>query len=214
MMRSVVYFLRAIPSGNIKIGISTNPKARIGTLRTATHEAIEVIGMIAGDARLERKLHKEFADFRLAGEWFRPSSRLMARIDELCVEPIDLGDVVGPASDDYTKKAAKWLRLTEDLVAARSGQTVLQIRPIVAARCGLTVGTLANLRKERTVSISARDFFAVERVFIEEHKSEIKLLNAEVAALVARGFGRVESTTAAASLASAKILLKQATQAR
>lgn len=71
-----VYFLESGPY--MKIGFSDNPIARAGTVTRLgkrpddlPFEAeVDLIGWIPGDRKVETKVHKVFADIRVAGEWF------------------------------------------------------------------------------------------------------------------------------------------------
>lgn len=67
-----VYFAKHAQTSLIKIGMSINPIARTKALRT------ELIGVIAGDQKREREIHKQFHRLRVmdgAGlpgtEWFK-----------------------------------------------------------------------------------------------------------------------------------------------
>jgi hypothetical protein len=78
-----VYF--ALASGSerfVKIGTSYDPNQRISALRNGgtlepdeirenrSSFALSLIGYVQGDGELERHLHRAFADYRCAGEWF------------------------------------------------------------------------------------------------------------------------------------------------
>lgn len=75
-MTSVVYFVQA-PSGAIKIGWTGDLHRRMQNLQSATHETIEVLATLPGDAILEAHLHERFAECKLHGEWFRSSQPLL-----------------------------------------------------------------------------------------------------------------------------------------
>lgn len=82
-----VYFLR---SGNVvKIGFSTNLRERQKSLRTARPEPSFICKVVKGSPATERALHKRFAQYRLAGEWFDLRGDL-ARHLEQHIYPIDL----------------------------------------------------------------------------------------------------------------------------
>ena len=80
---SVVYFIQATPSGNIKIGLTADPEARLIGLQTGTHESLTLLATARGDRLTEMGLHRQFAEDHIAREWFRPSVALRAHIDAI-----------------------------------------------------------------------------------------------------------------------------------
>lgn len=71
-----VYFIESGPY--MKIGFSNDPFERNSTVTRNgkrpddlpfDHET-DLIGWIPGDRKVERRLHKQFEDIRVAGEWF------------------------------------------------------------------------------------------------------------------------------------------------
>lgn len=77
-IRQDVYFLRAGKDGPIKIGIAQDTVNRMGQLQCGCAWPIEVLGTIEnGGRKLEAKLHKQFANLRMNGEWFEPRRELI-----------------------------------------------------------------------------------------------------------------------------------------
>lgn len=76
-----VYFIQQETDGPIKIGASRNVEARVKTLRTGSHVALNLLGVTAGGFDLERALHHELSDFQLEGEWFSPTPEVFAAIN-------------------------------------------------------------------------------------------------------------------------------------
>jgi hypothetical protein len=72
--RSKYVYLMKHSNGFVKIGFSTNPRAREKTLQ-AEDPRIEMLGFFAASNDVERKLHQIFADLRVRGEWFRLEER-------------------------------------------------------------------------------------------------------------------------------------------
>lgn len=73
-----VYFFQEIGGeGLIKIGVSWNPKKRRREVELARGRRIQMLCLLRGGARLERQLHAELGDFRVSGEWFLPSEKVM-----------------------------------------------------------------------------------------------------------------------------------------
>ena len=72
-----VYLIQADEDGPIKIGVATNVSSRFSSLQVATHIPLKLLGLIDGDEKMERRLHKKFEDLHLRGEWFMPGTALM-----------------------------------------------------------------------------------------------------------------------------------------
>jgi hypothetical protein len=96
-----VYFVRAGPDGPVKIGLARDVARRLKTLQTASPVPLLLLGVVPGDAKVERQLHRRFAGSRLRGEWFTPSPELLAHIDAL-VHP--------PAPEPLTPERAREIR--------------------------------------------------------------------------------------------------------
>jgi hypothetical protein len=85
----VIYFIRAVNSGTIKIGVSNDPRRRLESMQTGSPEPLELLGVLPGGVDEERRLHRRFSAFRIHGEWFRGDETLAKAIDELVKKPID-----------------------------------------------------------------------------------------------------------------------------
>ena len=77
-----VYFILST-NGTIKIGISQTPEWRIKDLQRDRDDRLTLLGVCEGGLRKEQALHKEFAAYRVRGEWFNQSDELWAKIFEL-----------------------------------------------------------------------------------------------------------------------------------
>jgi hypothetical protein len=73
-----VYMIQQGADGPIKIGFSSDIRARISGLQTANPYPLRLLKTIPGNELLERKLHSRFAKHRLVGEWFKPEADLLA----------------------------------------------------------------------------------------------------------------------------------------
>lgn len=82
---SSVYFIKAAGPA-IKIGFATNVAIRIASLQTSSHEPLTLLASVAGDRALEKSLHQQFKHLKLAGEWFKDTPELRARIADLTQE--------------------------------------------------------------------------------------------------------------------------------
>jgi hypothetical protein len=80
-----VYFLRAKDNRHVKIGHSSRPYGRMGSLQTGNSSPLEMLAIMPGGYVVERSLHTLFAKDRVrpGGEWFHPSTALMAFIREV-----------------------------------------------------------------------------------------------------------------------------------
>jgi len=72
-------YLYCISGGELcKFGFSADPPKRLRALQTGSAEVLQLVHTIAVDVDsvrlLERTLHKEFANLRVRGEWFRCSA--------------------------------------------------------------------------------------------------------------------------------------------
>jgi hypothetical protein len=80
-----VYFILNEESRAIKIGRARDVAKRLKTLQTSSPAPLKSLGAAAlanekAAADFEAKLHAEFADIRLTGEWFRAEAKLLERI--------------------------------------------------------------------------------------------------------------------------------------
>lgn len=79
---SVVYFVTPSRSRRVKIGVTTNLKARLARLQATNHVPLELLLALPGDQVLEGRLHNRFRDDRMHGEWFKFSDRIKQFIAE------------------------------------------------------------------------------------------------------------------------------------
>lgn len=78
-----VYFVQGVAGGPIKIGTSSDVADRVRTLQCASPVLLQVIGVVAGDQRLEQVLHRRLTSHRLHGEWFADVPEVRAAIAEV-----------------------------------------------------------------------------------------------------------------------------------
>lgn len=74
-----VYFI-GNGRGQVKIGTASNVKSRLSGLQTGSPDELELLAYIPGGNARERKLHDEYAEYRIRGEWFELSHRIQAGI--------------------------------------------------------------------------------------------------------------------------------------
>lgn len=66
----VVYVIGQYGSGVVKIGTTSNLRARLRTIQTGSPVRLEVLWSCPGGRNLEAYLHDAFSPLRLEGEWF------------------------------------------------------------------------------------------------------------------------------------------------
>lgn len=69
---AVIYFVEAPSTGLVKIGFTTNLKARLYSLRGGGGAAVvmRLVKAIPGSRRVEAAMHRRFKAHRVRGEWF------------------------------------------------------------------------------------------------------------------------------------------------
>jgi transcriptional regulator with XRE-family HTH domain len=72
-----IYVIQQGRSGPLKIGTSFDPESRMRTLQTGVIDGLTLLHQFDGDEQIERQLHARFNQYRLAGEWFSPSSEIL-----------------------------------------------------------------------------------------------------------------------------------------
>ena len=88
MRKAKVYFIRCEETGRVKIGIAKAPHARLTQIQTMSPTRLSLVLSVKGGRKLEKELHKQFADSWSHGEWFEPNDKLTARMDELSAEKL------------------------------------------------------------------------------------------------------------------------------
>lgn len=73
----MIYFIKNISNGQIKIGFADSPNKRLTDLQTGSSDRLVLIKSIEGDRAAEAELHKQFALHRLNGEWFTPADEIV-----------------------------------------------------------------------------------------------------------------------------------------
>jgi hypothetical protein len=65
-----VYFIRDKERDSIKIGYSADPWRRLSELQVGNSTRLELIGIIAAEARVEKIVHEQLCEGHIGGEWF------------------------------------------------------------------------------------------------------------------------------------------------
>lgn len=66
-----VYFLLGRKTNLLKIGFATDVEDRISTIRAMSPDVLDLVKTIPGTFQIEKELHKNFAEYRVHGEWFK-----------------------------------------------------------------------------------------------------------------------------------------------
>lgn len=102
MKRREVYFVRAQTLGLIKIGTANFAAERLAVLKTASPDALELLGVVFCDnyGSLEAELHSRFWASRSHGEWFRPTPDLIEYIAANAQPPRTHSDVAASSATE------------------------------------------------------------------------------------------------------------------
>lgn len=82
----VVYFVKSVATGLVKIGFSADLHRRMKSLQTGSAEILELIAVMPGSPCDEKSLHSRFAKLRRHHEWFATDELMEALINELRFE--------------------------------------------------------------------------------------------------------------------------------
>lgn len=69
-----VYFILDRDNDRVKIGHSRNPWKRLRQLQTGSSAKLSLIGVIAGNADVEKRLHSDMREHNVHREWFSGGS--------------------------------------------------------------------------------------------------------------------------------------------
>lgn len=78
-----VYFVQVGKNGPIKIGCSIEPRKRFTDIQIYHYEDLTLLGFVEQTEIIENRLHRTLANSRIRGEWFWPTSNVVALIKEL-----------------------------------------------------------------------------------------------------------------------------------
>lgn len=121
-----IYFIMASYPGGasfIKIGVATDVKTRLGDLQVGNPVKLVVLGTIKDIPRSrihseENRLHKQFADLRAEGEWFRASGRLLDFVRANTTKPKWAERL---AARETSRSSANWRTLKSRRIASLHG---------------------------------------------------------------------------------------------
>lgn len=96
MNNSYVYFIEAIGTDTIKIGVTTNMKTRVSALSSSSPFELCVVYYFPGSLQKEKELHKKFNHLRVNGEWFKYTDEIKNFISALKLVLSNKDDIVVP----------------------------------------------------------------------------------------------------------------------
>lgn len=179
-----VYVLKRA-DGLVKIGTTTDLPGRMHSLATS-HGPLEIVRVLNGDAKLERRLHHQFRHRHQFGEWFRIDAEMhdeLARIasgEEVLV-------TVSEARAEWERSEAALAMAAADkvnkLVAYRCGRKGLtrgEAMAEVSADYGLPVSFLIHLQKRKATTVSAHGLAAIRSALIQEMQQYAAEIQAEM----------------------------------
>ena len=76
-----LYAMRAMPSGNIKIGTTAAPATRLSCIQSAAYEEIELLFAVPCERVDEMVAHGHLSSARIRGEWYRPTLEVLAWVE-------------------------------------------------------------------------------------------------------------------------------------
>lgn len=68
--RRYIYVIGADQSDLVKVGVAVDPAGRLSTLQCGSPVRLRLLATLPGSGVQERELHRQFARYRKAGEWF------------------------------------------------------------------------------------------------------------------------------------------------
>lgn len=79
-----IYFVEAVGTNRIKIGLAANVKKRVGELQVGCPVDLLLLGFCSGSLFRERETHRRFDHLRHRGEWFEGTADLRLFIRKEC----------------------------------------------------------------------------------------------------------------------------------
>ena len=76
--KSYVYIIKNLDSGNLKIGVGSDPVKRLKQLQTGSDSELSLVytSFLCSNAfSLENDVHNRFKEFHVRGEWFKLSEK-------------------------------------------------------------------------------------------------------------------------------------------
>lgn len=178
-----VYFMRRTDGvGPIKIGCSKMLPRRLAAMQVWSPHIIEVVAHCPGTFADEQRLHRQFAEHRLHGEWFEPAPELLSVVARVA----SVGQLPpSPLNDKYVQIISR-LKAGETYasVAADFGVTRQRVDQI-AKKAGLRLGYRPEVfrkapiwgRIDEAKSLAAQGY-SVTQIALQVQDSKANVYNA------------------------------------
>ena len=147
MSQTFIYAIYCPNKNEVKIGYAGNPISRLSQLQTGTTDRLDLLMTFVGGIAEEKQIHKELADYRISGEWFRYSPLIFSVLSDFMsaqfnskgCNTVDLKSLVG----DLEEENQKLLKIAESSVEIieSSQQSLIQQRQAWKS----IIGTFLNL---------------------------------------------------------------------
>jgi len=79
-LKGFIYFIQGECGGPIKIGYTTDLEQRLKSLQTGYPDRLELLLAFPANPNYEKAIHKQFEEYRLNGEWFKPTPEVLKKI--------------------------------------------------------------------------------------------------------------------------------------
>lgn len=101
-----IYYLMCSETGRMKIGYTRGDvQKRLKSLQTGSPTKLRVAAIHPGTPESERRLHEQFAEDRLHGEWFDISPELILHCYEIFSMIIAAAEEAGKVAPEWVTKA-------------------------------------------------------------------------------------------------------------
>lgn len=89
MGSSIIYAAQMGEGGPVKIGKTKDLDARIQSLQTGSPHEIMILVFVVAPDEIEKQLHAYLDEFRMNGEWFKPSKEVLETVEIIRSTGID-----------------------------------------------------------------------------------------------------------------------------
>tara|TARA_B100000700_G_scaffold299188_1_gene366006 strand:- start:1023 stop:1535 length:513 start_codon:yes stop_codon:yes gene_type:complete len=96
--KTYVYLVGTEDGERVKIGVSVDPKGRLGTLSTGSAQPLELLNYVVGGRSLERALQDKFEEHKVHNEWYRRCPEIETEFAKLASSEEGSSDESGPQS--------------------------------------------------------------------------------------------------------------------
>jgi hypothetical protein len=83
----MVYLIRIADDDILKVGMSADPVARLRDLQVANYRQLWIAALIPGHIHVEKRIHEEFKEDRIQGEWFLGANRIIGTLFDINPKP-------------------------------------------------------------------------------------------------------------------------------